>query len=149
MKSIELDLVKGDKLRVIYTYTVDITKGFQVGDEIIFERYTIDGLVYDNNSFLWDLNQLKLVEEWEPQFGEKVLVRDENHQEWKERIFMSYVKQSHFPYLCAAEGHQDEFMRGEKVYTNNWKDIKRIEKPEEMTLEQVCEELGRTIKIVK
>ena len=84
MKSIELDLVKGDRLRVIKLYSVDVREGAKVGDEIIFERYTINGQLYDEHSLLWEFDQLELVEEWTPQFGEKVLVRDSNNEEWQD-----------------------------------------------------------------
>ena len=149
MKDIKTELVAGDKLKVLTVVPLDAEKGYKVGDEITFESYLKELYIVDEVGYIWLPYQLELVEEWTPEFGERVLVRHGDGEEWYESIFMSHTKQAIFPYRCVAKDYEASFMIGEPVDTFNWRYIKRIEKPEEMTLEQVCKELGRTIKIVK
>lgn len=54
---------------------------------------------------------------------------------WEQRSFVSFIQMFHTDWL-------DEDRFGHKLYDRNDPVV------EEMTLEQVCEELGRTIKII-
>lgn len=75
----------------------------------------------------------------EPKFtwGEEVEVRDSETDSWEERIFV------------AKNPIDREFIT---VNTggapHNWKFIRKIQKPQEMTMEELEKELGRKIKIV-
>ena len=74
-----------------------------------------------------------------------VLVSDWDNEDigkWVERELLADLSEFgiDYPYVCRGE------------YDNNsslWKYMKEISQVEEMTLEQVCKELGREIKIIK
>lgn len=87
------------------------------------------------------------MEQNKPKRGDIVLVK--NMGEWKQRTFLAEIEGSLNPYVCVSGGHEHRFNKGKEFLTSNWKEIKPIEQPEEMTLQQICKELGRDIKIVK
>ena len=78
----------------------------------------------------------------EPQEGDLVLVSD-NGEEWAERIFLCKVPRSKHPYHTVGSLDEEVYIKTNyAVDTSRWKYIKLIPKAEEMTLEQVCKELG-------
>lgn len=139
---------------------------FKVGDFVVAKRdatHTTTGNVYkvvgyEDRSYprIEYLDDADTMEGWgEENFdfvarrGEKVLVRDEDYQDWDERIFLTCNNGAKYPFICVHRNNEEEFSSGVKYNTTNWKQIKPIPQVEEMTLEQVCRELGRDIKIVK
>lgn len=54
-----------------------------------------------------------------------------------------------YPYIAVSGDCIEEYEKGEEFSINIYKYAKEIDEPEEMTLEQVCKELGREIKIIK
>lgn len=84
-----------------------------------------------------------------PKRGDVVLVRNREGQEWKPLVLASEIKGAIFSIACVVSGHEDKFNNGEEFAVMLWKQMKPLEQPEEMTLKEVCKELGRDIKIVK
>lgn len=75
-----------------------------------------------------------------------VLVCDyenEDIENWYERELLADLSEFgiDFPYICRCSDIDDD--------VNEWKYMKEIPQVEEMTLEQVCKELGRKIKIIE
>ena len=81
----------------------------------------------------------------------KVMMVSDDKINWYQRVvFMDKTVNNHKYYL-AWESAETLEQTQKEIYTSVWKYAKDIEEPkvEEMTLEQVCKELGREIKIVK
>lgn len=71
-----------------------------------------------------------------------VLVKDKNDIGWYKRTLIADFSKLNVenPYTCTTPDNKS---------ICNWDCMKEIPKPEEMTLEEVCKELGREIKIIK
>ena len=75
----------------------------------------------------------------------KVMEVSEDGNSWHKRVvFME--KNGKFLAWAAAESIEEA---EHKVHTCVWEFAREIDEPEEMTLEEVCKELGREIKIIK
>lgn len=76
-----------------------------------------------------------------------VLVSDYDDEDlefkWMERELLADLSEFNlnYPYVCRCVD--------DSKITNDWKYMKEIPQVEEMTLKQVCKELGREIKIIK
>jgi hypothetical protein len=132
-------------------------KKFKVGDKVrrIDDReiYTVAGcneLMLMLNESIQQLNPNKF-ELVEPQFkrGDKVLVRDSNNEDWDERIFLTEIKGGDCPYIVVNADDEVLFHSGYEFAYTEYVQIKPLPQVEEMTLEEVCKELGREIKIVE
>ena len=83
--------------------------------------------------------------EWTPKRGERVLVRDSKDQ----KTCLATIEGSCMPYIVVSSSHEKKFLNGEKIYICLLQPNEALEEVEEMTIEQVCKELGRKIKIVE
>lgn len=63
-----------------------------------------------------------------------VLVREDNKEEWEERIFLHDLgKQFEWRYECVTKGCEDKFINGEKLSeTMGWRYMKEIEEPKKI-----------------
>ena len=75
---------------------------------------------------------------------------------WNEEYLLRNVyvlfhdKQLDFPYIGIYESDVERYQRGDdKIGFIYYKHAKEIEEPKEMTLDEVCKELGYEIKIIK
>ena len=75
--------------------------------------------------------------EWKPERGEMVLVRDHDSNEWDSRIFLVEITDATRPFLTVARADQDEFNKGRTFGVIPWRQIKQIEKPEEIKHELI------------
>jgi hypothetical protein len=82
-----------------------------------------------------------LEEEWQPKFGERVLVRDDDKEKWQEKTFLIKVPQSISPFSCVQKIYEESFKNGEKVQFSNWKQIKKLEQVE-ITLDDIAEKFN-------
>lgn len=74
--------------------------------------------------------------------GDMILVRNNIVHEWRKRKLLAILPDTQLhPYIC-----EHSSLKGEHFC---WKYAKSIDKVDELTLEQVCKELGRDIKIVR
>lgn len=84
-------------------------------------------------------------------FPRKMLVWDNEEKDSEEKIvlwentFGNCVDR----FIYVHPSWEEEYLKGEEYRTSECKNAKELPEPEEMTLEQVCKELGRNIKIVK
>ncbi len=83
-----------------------------------------------------------------PKRGDKVLVRYSDDCDWEPRIFLTEIEGDIAPFYCVNVTSEQEFNSNEAFRSVGWQQMKPLE-PQEMTLKQVCKELGREIKIVK
>jgi hypothetical protein len=89
-------------------------------------------------------------EEWKPKEGDRVLVRRDHVDKWEERIYLCTIPRVEFSIVTVAVCSMNEYKEtSDYITVNHWKYMKQLPKVEEMTLEEVCKELGRDIKIVK
>ena len=72
--------------------------------------------------------------EWTPKFGEYVLVRDNENEGWEKRIYLATIPQTKFPYNAVSIVSENEFNRGEDVSVMCWKQIKRLEEPQNLEI---------------
>lgn len=80
--------------------------------------------------------------------GERVLVRD-SYRDQQEAIYLTTIEWATHPYQCVFASDEGKFKKWEVFKVEEWKQIKKIPEIEEMTLAEVCEALGKNIKIVK
>jgi len=80
----------------------------------------------------------------------KMLIRDSEEEKWVEGIVL-YILPGNaiFPVVIVNSYDEKSFKDGNKYYVGVYRYYKEIPQVEEMTLEQVCKELGREIKIIK
>lgn len=83
-----------------------------------------------------------LLDFYHPQLdrGEKVLVKNEESEKWKERIFVSEIKGSEFPYVCVIPDSEYKFIEGELFRTSDWKYIRRKENA--VTRKEIADAFG-------
>jgi hypothetical protein len=79
-----------------------------------------------------------------------MLVRDHSDQRFRKRIVL-YILPGNptYPLIVVSEQDEEKFERGENYFTSTYKYYKELPVVEEMTLEQICKELGKEIKIIK
>lgn len=72
-----------------------------------------------------------------------VLVRNLERCTWKKKPLLADLHRFgvDFPYICGSAENPN--------IHSGWRYMKEIEEVQEMTLEEVCKELGREIKIIK
>lgn len=61
-----------------------------------------------------------------PKRGDVVLVRDFDYKDWVERIFLTEIEGSKFPYICVF-CEEENYKNGEKFNTCGFKQMKIIE----------------------
>jgi hypothetical protein len=84
------------------------------------------------------------------QLPRRVLVSDDKEKHFVERTLVAILPgQARYKYVCVEFDDQTDFNNGKEYSTDEWRFMKEIPDVQEMTLEQVCKELGREIKIVK
>jgi hypothetical protein len=77
-------------------------------------------------------------------------VWDDNSIYECERIVLLILPgKTNYPVIVVNKVDEFDFKNGMQYSTSNYKHCKEIPQVEEMTLEQVCKELGREIKIIK
>lgn len=89
--------------------------------------------------------------------GERVYVSDTSIEEAleskKERIYLCTVQwNTKYKYICVDNVSEKDYKDWKYFATTFWKHIVKIHKPsqvQEMTMEEICKELGREIKIKK
>ena len=81
--------------------------------------------------------------------GDKVLVRDSEESKWTERIYLTTIEGSCFPYITVAEMHAKYFEEGKEFGTSSWKYIKPISEILELTLEQIAEKFNTSVENIK
>lgn len=73
--------------------------------------------------------------------------------EWNERIYVTTVDWGYSSYVCVCRGNEEKFKNWDKFHTTQRKRIRKItpknDTPEEMTIEEIQEELWYKIKIVE
>lgn len=82
----------------------------------------------------------------------RMLVRDGGSRSWEEGIVLHILPgKIGYPVIIVVQCDESEFEHGTEYNTTYYKHCKElpIPKVQEMTLEQVCKELGREIKIIK
>ena len=80
----------------------------------------------------------------------KMLVRDGGSGSWEESIVLHILPgKIGYPVITVHQADEPNFEHGMEYFTDNYEYCKEIPQVEEMTLEQVCKELGREIKIIK
>jgi len=72
-------------------------------------------------------------ESWEPKQGEKVLVRDNNDDDWVRRAFITKYNDD---YICEGNTFCSSY--------DGWSQIKQIKEPRKITAEMICEKFGVT-----
>lgn len=90
-----------------------------------------------------------LIEDFSPKRGDRVLVRDSEKEDWEEVIYLATIEGAYLPFVCLNIDNESDFKDGKHFVYIPWKQMKPIESVKEMTLEEVCKELGREVKIVK
>ena len=60
--------------------------------------------------------------------GDRVMVRDNNNDEWQERIYLVTIKGSFSPYLTVNIVYEEQFADGKHFLTSDWIQIKPIKK---------------------
>jgi hypothetical protein len=65
----------------------------------------------------------------DPQEGDRVLVRQSEGVDWKERIYTCELNYSRIlrPFVCVEYDMQDMWLAGEKVETTQWKHMKPLD----------------------
>lgn len=96
----------------------------------------------------YDVEIITLPEEWIPVRGERVLVKSDG-LDWMERTYICNIEGADSPYVTVYIGDEHKYSLGKPFDVTLFREIKQLPKVEEMTLEQVCKELGREVKIVK
>ncbi len=77
-------------------------------------------------------------------------VWDDNSIYECERIVLLILPgKTNYPVIVVNRVDEFDFKNGMQYSTSNYKYCKEISQVQEMTLEQVCKELGREIKIIK
>lgn len=88
-----------------------------------------------------------------PQFerGEKVMVRDDDHEQWMKRIYLTTVPELGYPHICVEGGGEVLYMKGECQSVTTWKHIRKIEEEKivELTLKEVSEKLGIPAHLIR
>jgi hypothetical protein len=91
-----------------------------------------------------------LEEEWTPQTGEEVLVKNKNSTTWLNRIFLAKIPRTKSPYVCIFGGSEALYSAGKDVTTSSWEEIKRIDSAQtEFTLEEIAKRLQVPIDKLK
>ena len=99
------------------------------------------------------VNNVEIIElPEEKTFPRRMLVGNAEDGEYRERLVLYKLPgEAIAPYITVVHYKEKEYERGQPYSIGTWKYAKEIpeNEVEEMTLEQICEELGREIKIVK
>lgn len=74
--------------------------------------------------------------------GDRVLVWDEVNTPKQERIYITTIEGIRYPHIVVMENHEDNFKKGEDVWTQNYKHMEPLLKKKEMTLAEIELELG-------
>lgn len=65
-----------------------------------------------------------------PQFGEEILVWDDDETKTEESIYLGYIRQTDYPVTCVELGCEEEFKKGLTVPYYAWKHWKPLPKDE-------------------
>ena len=80
----------------------------------------------------------------------RMLIRDVESHSWEERIVLHILPgNANYPVITVYQCDETLFKEGKQYDISVYKYCKEIPQVQEMTLEQVCKELGRKIKIIK
>lgn len=80
----------------------------------------------------------------------RMLIRDVESHSWEERIVLHILPENaKYPVITVYQCDETLFKEGKQHDISIYKYCKEIPIIQEMTLEQVCKELGREIKIIK
>ena len=80
----------------------------------------------------------------------RMLIRNEGNGSWEERIVLHILPgKRNYPVITVYQCDETLFKERKQYDISIYKHCKEIPIVEEMTLEQVCKELGREIKIIK
>ena len=84
----------------------------------------------------------------EPVFtrGELVEVRQSEGLSWEKRIYLNTTEWAAYPYMTVED--EESYHQNKMFSTCIRRHIRKIPKPEEITLKQVCKELWREVVIV-
>ena len=75
---------------------------------------------------------------------------DNNFSKKEERIVLYILPDNvNYPVIVVNKVDEEAFKNGDGYSTSHYRYCKELPQVEEMTLEQVCKELGREIKIIK
>ena len=75
--------------------------------------------------------------EWQPERGEMVLVRSADNHKWEPRMFLVEITGAREPFITMLHGHEDRLNKELVFDTILWRQIKQIEKPEEIKHELI------------
>jgi hypothetical protein len=70
------------------------------------------------------------IETFKPKRGDKVLVWDYYEEYAEERIFLTEIEGTEYPYVCVNKDTEEHFINGNVFDTTKWKNIKPLPKKE-------------------
>jgi hypothetical protein len=80
----------------------------------------------------------------------RMLVRDSNNDRWRKRLVLHILPgNANYPVITVIQCDESKFEQGKEYNITYYEHCKELPQAEEMTLEQVCKELGKEIKIIK
>src|SRR5690625_2701815 len=86
--------------------------------------------------------------EWKPKRGERVLVWNiEGHE--AEAIFIAEIEGGIFPYVTVSFEDEGNFLKGEKLLTYEWKNMKPHPQVKEVTMQEIADKFGVTVEHLK
>jgi hypothetical protein len=93
-----------------------------------YEKSTNSFITNSNFYYPADLviEQLEKQETFKPKRGDKVLVWDDEEQNAIERIFITQVEGSTYPYICVDTRDENDFINGNSFRICLWKNIKPL-----------------------
>lgn len=145
----------GDKCRIVKEQDYYENKCFNFNTEVeIVEvdkySYCIKGINKYGEEDCWWVSetQLELIDK-QPKEGDLVEVKDSDMNSWTKRIYLMSDKSGR--HLCVNLLDENPYKNNEHYDTTTWEQMRPIpkEKVEELTMEEICRELGREIKIKK
>jgi hypothetical protein len=105
-----------------------------------------------NGEFNYDTTpgNSKVIELPENKLPRKMLVWNGNDKPvYRLVLWVNPNKNHNTQCISVRDGDENNFMDGDKFVSWEWEHYKEISTIEELTMEQVCKELGREVKIIK
>ena len=150
---------------------------YKVGDRVRIVSERIDWMVSEMYKYLWTIMTIAS-DDWDAHWqykmeennrnwfwcddaivwladeftrGEKVLVWDKDGEEKEERIYLATIEWAIYPHIVVDDCYEEAFEKWKSFYTEKFGFISKLqeEEEEELTMEEVCQRLGKTIKIKK
>jgi len=77
---------------------------------------------------------------------EEVLVRDNEEEDWKKRIYLTTIDWANTPFVCVSRWYKEEFKEWKPFDFIAWKHIKKIETKKEYSMNEIASSLGIDVK---